>query len=375
LNSEAPNPAPYQPNRETILAEARPHCAGPLYSVASSSCERSPVSRHAYYSEGTYWWPNESDPAGPYVKKDGLVYPGAFFDHANSLLAFCDAVSCLAVAYRLSAKKEFLARAADLVEVWFLNEETFMEPHLLYSQGIPGTCPGRCYGIIDTHHFAEVTLAVRALENELAPELVAGVRDWLKRFNHWLIQSEFGREEKAQPNNHSIYYLIQVAAYALFTGDQAALDETRAFFKQVIVPNQIASDGSMPMELKRTKSFAYSVFAANGLAILGKLLSTENENIFEYETPDGRGIRKATGFLFPYLSGASSWPRPDISGFTVGELAPIAPLFVGQALGIGEYLAFYASRAHHLSTNFEIRRDQSVKQPWLWVQGARPWTL
>ena len=362
-------------DQAALLQQARIYYAGPLYSITYTTSERSPASKHDYFSEGTYWWPDEKKPNGPFVKKDGQVYPGAFFDHANAVLNLSNAVTCLAVAHRVSGESRFADKAAALLETFFLDPETRMRPHLKYAQGIPGHCAGRCYGIIDTHHFAEVTLAVAWIEEVLPANLVAGVRDWFKRFNRWLVQSAFGIEEKAQPNNHAVYYLVQVAAYARFTGDSPILDACREFFKQTIVPEQIAPDGSMPMEIKRTKSFTYSVFALNGMAILCKLLSTGTDNLFRYAATDGRGVEKALAFLFPYLAGSVRWPYTDISEFGPAELRPVALLFGGAVLDVKEYLQLYESlRASHAG-RFELRRDICVKQPALWMSGDRPWTV
>lgn len=39
--------------------------------VTSYQCDRSAGGIHDFYSEGDYWWPNELDPEGPYVQRDG----------------------------------------------------------------------------------------------------------------------------------------------------------------------------------------------------------------------------------------------------------------------------------------------------------------
>jgi len=46
---------------------------------------------------------------------------------------------------------------------------------------------------------------------------------------------------------------LHIASYARFPGDEAKLAECRRQFKEVFVPNQMAVNGSLPLELARTK--------------------------------------------------------------------------------------------------------------------------
>ena len=59
-------------------------------------------------------------------------------------------------------------KAVELLNVFFLDEYTRMNPHLLYAQAIPGRTKGRGIGIIDTLHLAEVPLAIRAITSSAA---------------------------------------------------------------------------------------------------------------------------------------------------------------------------------------------------------------
>jgi len=360
---------------ESSSFDGRKICEGPLYSVTYSTCKRSPGTKHDYYSEGTYWWPNEENPDGPYINKDGQVYPGAFFDHADSVLAVSWAVGTLARACLIQRQARWLGKISELLETFFINPKTRMAPHLKFAQAIPGQCAGRCYGIIDTHHFAEIVLAVEALEAQLPADIVAALREWFAQFNKWLLTSDPGIEERNTTNNHSIYYLVQVAAYARFTRNYQMLEQLRKHYMEITIPDQAAPDGRMDAEIKRTKSFAYSCFAANGLAILCKLLSTETENLFSFATKDGKSISRVMEFLYPYLDGSTDWPHTDIFGFTPEDLKPVSLLFIGSALGVKKYLSLYEALRGPLSGGFELRRDFCVKQPSLWMNSSVPWTV
>jgi hypothetical protein len=74
----------------------------------------------------------------------------------------------------------------------------------------------------------------------------------------------------------------------------------------VLVPNQIAPNGSFPLELARTKSYAYSLFNLDAMTTVCQILSSGQDSLWEFEMPDGRGIRKATEYMFPYIADKKS---------------------------------------------------------------------
>jgi len=53
----------------------------------------------------------------------------------------------------------------------------------------------------------------------------------------------------------------------------------------------MAIDGSFPLEIERTKPYAYSLFNLDGAATLAHIL-----NYWTFELNDGRGMRKASRF-------------------------------------------------------------------------------
>src|SRR6185369_16174344 len=113
--------------------------------------------------------------------------------------------------------------------------------------------------------------------------------------------SKNGIEERDAKNNHGSCWVMQVAAFAQLTGDQKLLDYCRDRFKRVLVPNQIAANGSFPEELRRTKPYGYSLFNLEALATIAQILSTSPDNLWTFETPDGRGLRKAFAYMLPFI--------------------------------------------------------------------------
>ncbi len=324
-----------------------------------------------YLSMGDYWWPDPAKADGlPYVRRDGESNPGNFDDHRRLMREMRDAVATLAAAYVVSGDARHARRAAEWLEVFFVAPETRMNPHLRFAQAIPGVSPGRGIGIIDTLHLAEVALAAAAIEG--APGVSAatldGVRGWFTHYLQWMRTHPNGLEEAATRNNHSVAYWLQVAVFARYTGREADLAEARRVFLEVLLPDQLAPDGSFPRELARTKPYGYSIFQLDNVALLTEVLSTPGNNLWAHELPDGRSVARAVGFLYPYLADRAAWPfAKDIAHFEEWPVRQPALLFAGYRLGRPEYLELWR-RLEPDPQNAEVRRNMAVTQPVLWVR-------
>ena len=84
----------------------------------------------------------------------------------------------------------------------------------------------------------------------------------------------------------------------------------RTRFKTVLVPGQIEKDGSLSQELRRTKPYGYSLFNLEAFSTIAQILSTPNDNLWTFQTDDGRGLASAMKFMVPYIRDKKSFPRP-----------------------------------------------------------------
>jgi beta-galactosidase len=327
-----------------------------------------------FVSMGDYWWPNPKTPDGlPYISLDGRTNPDNFIAHRMLMREMRDAVATLAAAYRVSGDAAYAVRAAEWLRVFFVDPATRMNPHLKFAQGVPGVTSGRSYGIIDTLHLAEVALAADAIAAApgVPPETAAGVRAWFGAYTDWMMTSAPGRTEGAARNNHSVAYWLQIAAFARLTGDTARLEETRRVFLEVLLPAQLAADGSFPRELARTKPYGYSIFQLDNVAALTELLSTPQNNLWNRPLPDGRSVAQAVAFLAPYLADRGAWPyAADLAHFESWPIRQPALLFGGYRLGRADWLATWR-RLPADSADQEVRRNMAVTQPLLWLPAGR----
>jgi hypothetical protein len=356
-------------DRSRILAAAERYMAEQPVTITASTSPRSPGGPHDYFSEGDYWWPDPAHPGGPYIQRDGFSNPANFNAHREALIRLSVQTPTLVAAWMLTGNPRYASHAADHLRAWFMTPETRMNPDLEHAQAIFGRNTGRGIGIIDTLHLVEVAratavlVAVGVLPADQQVETLAWFRDYLT----WMTTSKNGMAEREAKNNHGSCWLLQMAEFARLTGNAQLTQYARDRFRTVLVPNQIATNGSLPLELARTKPYSYSLFNLDVLATLCEVLSTEQENLWQFQTLDGRGMRQAVAFMFPFIKDKQSWPYPhDVEYFDELPVRQVNLLFAGLAYGQAPYLALWKTLNPDPVAN-EIIRNFPIRQPLLWV--------
>ena len=158
--------------------------------------------------------------------------------------------------------------------------------------------------------------------------------------------------------------MMQVAAVAHLTRNTELLDCCRTRFKTVLVSGQIEKDGSLPQELRRTKPYGYSLFNLEAFSTIAQILSTPNDNLWMFQTDDGRGLATAMKYMVPYIRDKRSFPKlSDVMYAEQWEQSAFCRL----ALREPDYVELW----RHLpadSTVDEVIRNFFVRQPVLWVK-------
>lgn len=259
------------------------------------------------------------------VRRDGKRNPEIRkISDRDGLGGLISNVETLAFGFYFLGDEPYAARAALLLRTWFLDPATRMNPHLEYGQAIPGVNQGRGIGIIETSGLVRLVDAVGLLEGSKAWTAAdqQGLVAWFEAYLRWLRESRHGRDEAATTNNHGTHYDAQVASFALFTGQRslaaAVLSETR----QKRIAAHIQPDGRQPRELERTRAWSYSVMNLGGFFSLAALGERSGVDLWHYETPDGRSIRKALDWLLPFAQG-EAWPYRQITPWSPKDLAPL----------------------------------------------------
>lgn len=342
--------------------------------VTAHSSPRSAGGIHDYYSEATYWWPNPKDPNGPYIRKDGLNNPANFDYHRQAIGDFSWAVGTLTSAYLLTGKEEYAKAAVQHLIAWFVNPETLMNPNFLYAQAITGINTGRGIGIIDGIPFIEVTKSVEILENSHTISKSDGekIHTWFRTFMNWLNTHQYGIDEMNAKNNHGTWWHAQVAAYASFTGDKGILEKCRKHYEEILLPTQMAKDGSLPLEIERTKPYSYSLFCLDGFATLTWILTDKNYNAWNFKLPNGCGMEKGIDFIKPYVIDKNTWPfKKDISHWDEQPGRRPFMFFAALIQQQPEWVSIWEK----CSTDFpsdESKRNMPLKNPILWLGFTKP---
>ena len=271
--------------------------------------------KHDYLTLAPYWWPDPTKPDGlPYIRRDGELNPESKRDTDNPKLnAMADAVETLALAFYFTGEERYAERATLLLRVWFIEKATKMNPNYEYAQAVMGHNNGRGAGLIDARNFIEVVDSIGLLAGSRAWTATdqQAMQNWFRAFTQWLQTSANGKEEAAARNNHGTWFAATFATFALFIGDEALARKTVEAVKARIAW-QIEADGRQPLELDRTRGMSYSLFNLNALLTVATIGDKLNVNLWEYQTKDGRGIRKAFEYLAPFAFGEKQFPYKQI---------------------------------------------------------------
>jgi hypothetical protein len=279
-------------------------------------------------SQGPYWWPDPSQPDGlPYINRDGIRNPESDDNNFDKqrLSQMTEAVMSLTLAWFYTGEADYAKKASELIETWFLDPETAVNPNLKYAQSIPGITEGRGIGIIDTRKYIDIIDAVKLLETSTAwnERMTKRLQDWFSEYLNWLLTSENGKDERAKENNHGSWYDVQVSCYALFTGKT---DLAREIISQSLtdrIAAQIDSLGRQKFELSRTNAFSYSVFNLEALNLLSRLAEMAGVDGWDKGPGSSGRIEVACNFLFSYIDRMDEWPYQQIKPIDWSRLIPL----------------------------------------------------
>lgn len=322
------------PAYAVVIKRADAALAGPTYTVVDKT--RTPPSgdKHDYISMGPYWWPDPTKPNGePYIRRDGEFNPERTtneFD-VTDLDAMSGAVEALSLAYYFTDDAHYAAKAAQLLRVWFLDPATRMNPNTKYAQGVPGRTTGRAEGVLDTYRLLRVIEGVGLLASSKSWSVAdqKGLERWFADYTTWMQIDPNGREEQAAANNHGAWFDYQLAGFSLFARQDTVARRVVAEAGPRRIATQVAPDGSLPLELTRTRALHYSYFALEALVGTAQFGRCVDLDLWRYRSADGRGLRATFEFLAPYVGQEASFPYPELKP---DEAAPEAlPLFAAAA--------------------------------------------
>lgn len=290
--------------------------------------------RHDYLSLAPYAWPDTTKPDGlPWLTRDGEINPLTRGDNTDQvrLGKLWDALDHLALALYYSNDKRYAEKALSLIDVWFVDAATRVNPNINFGQGVPGVNTGRPAGVIEWTGITKVITMMQVLEQKSLMRLATknAFDNWLTQYADWLTTSEIGIRESGQMNNHGTWYDYQLIGILRYLGrnDEA---KQQALETKNRIAGQIMPDGAMPQELRRTKSVYYSEMNLRAFTLLAMMTIPLGVDLWGFQNHDGSGIQQAYAFLRPFANKAKDWVGKQITpgGVEAAINTRLQPLFV-----------------------------------------------
>lgn len=316
--------------------------------------------KHDYLTYAPYRWPDPSKSDGlPWIARDGIINPvsrGGDTDFMRKT-AFFDAIQKLTWTYYFSEENKYAEKAIDLMKVWYLDPETRVNPNINFGQGVPGIADGRKAGVHEFKPQADVITALQMFEEKgmLPGEIKSGMDGWFSEYLNWLITDSMAISAGFTRQNHANYYNHQVVGIMMYLGQDEEAKAIVEDAKQSRIADQIMPDGTQPREMGRTKSVSYTsgnLWLMTELVLMGRKLGVD---LWDYETEDGRSIKKAYEYLIPFVLGEEEWPKQQITegGAAKAIEGRMRPLFSKASTAIGETLLDPEAKAYLKLSPFE----------------------
>ena len=113
-------------DRARILKAANAALRQEPVTVTSASSPRSAGGLHDYFSEADYWWPDATNPGGPYIQRDGMSNPDNFDEHRKAMRRLSVDVPALVAAWKLTGEARYAEHAVRHLRAWFADYVRWM---------------------------------------------------------------------------------------------------------------------------------------------------------------------------------------------------------------------------------------------------------
>ncbi|MEX1381790.1 alginate lyase family protein [Lutibacter sp.] len=283
--------------------------------------------KHDYLSLSRYWWPNPETADGlPWVRQDGNTNPETQTDAVDrKRLGFMGTgVWKLSLAYYFTNNEKYAQKAVSMIETWFLNPETLMNPHLEFAQSVPGNSNKRATGILDGRSivmYVPDAINLLSKSNYWSENHQTKITAWFTDYLNWLTKSKLGIKGSKQKNNHVSWYRFQVAALALYLDDKPLVKEM-VELAQNSLEEMLNNEGGQTHELARTKSFSYSCFNLQALTNIAEIGNRIGMHMWYYKSENKKSLTLAINYLTPVIEG-EKWRHNTLKAIDVSDLVPI----------------------------------------------------
>jgi hypothetical protein len=268
-----------------------------------------------YTSFAPYYHPNLDSPTGfPYIRKDGIrnlesrkSSDSRYLGLTISLLQF------LSFMYYFTKDENYAIKAIEVLQVFFINQQTKMNPDLTYSGIVIGNSMDdlRIRGaIIDVNNLSIVPDLIELLKSSpyWITEIENGMISWFDSLSDWFKTNPRGVLQASYSHNIKTSYVKQLCCYLCSCGKEV---EARTYLEnnlRTLLSAQIDAEGKQVLEMDRVKNRHYSNFNLTLLVNLATIANSLGINVWNYEDNQGKGsIKKAMKYLAYYYLNPTEW--------------------------------------------------------------------
>ncbi|KAI9485983.1 MAG: putative alginate lyase [Benjaminiella poitrasii] len=234
---------------------------------------------HDFLSYAPYWWPESNSSNTKYVRKDGKRNPdiGVLKDQSQ-LESIAESLTFLCLGYYFFNNENYAIHAVSLLDTFFINQRTCMNPNLNYAQLIRGvqnkTKLGRGEGVISSRVLARIANVLPLLETFNGYYILKQhIINWFRAYLSWLQTSPVALEAARAKNNIHTWYIVQVTSIEQFLNPLSshAPNLVLKFFNESLPKQLDSKTGNQPLESKRAKPLHYLAFNLQAIIFLAEL--------------------------------------------------------------------------------------------------------
>jgi len=292
----------------------------PLPSIISNSAElKQKTGANNFTSLAPYYHPDPNSPTGfPYIRIDGTrnleSRKSSDSPYLNSILSLVASASTL---YYYTKSEDYVIKAMEALQVFFLNENTKMNPSMTYSGLVIGDSMDdlRIRGaIIDSNILSVLPDFIELLKpsSHWTTELDNGMISWFDSLSDWFKTNPRGVLQASYSHNIKTSYMKQLCSYLCACGKEV---EARTYLENnltALLVAQIDIDGKQVLEMNRVKNRHYSNFNLILLVNLATIAKSLGIDVWNYEDSEGKGsIKKAMKYLAYYYLHPTEWTTSD----------------------------------------------------------------
>ncbi|KAG2209780.1 hypothetical protein INT47_001928 [Mucor saturninus] len=253
-----------------------------------------------FLSYAPYWWPDDTNTK--YIRKDGKRNPGCVKDQSQ-LESFAESFTFLCLGYYFLNNENYAIYAVSLLDTFFLNEKTRMNPNLNYAQFVRGsqntTKMGRGEGVISSRVLSRIANLLPLLDAFHAYYAINQyIKLWFANYLNWLTTSPVALQASKSKNNIYTWYIVQKASIDFYLNPISTKPSNLIvdFFMNDLQKQIDPRTGNQPLESKRTKPFHYLAFNMQAILYLAELAKDIGLNVYNSNNLIHSAIHYITSF-------------------------------------------------------------------------------